>query len=118
MNSHSTPAIDQAVRHDREKQCRHHRHQRHQQRKDRRGQKRRAVKLVEQQEFEIAEADELGRQAERIGDEERLPDRLPGRVKEKDRGNQQLWKDQRQRQQPALECNQFLHRSRAQEPGR
>jgi hypothetical protein len=54
-------------------------------REDRRGDEGGAVERVAQQELEIAEADELHRQAERVGDEQRLPDRLPRRIEEEHR---------------------------------
>ena len=79
------------------------------------GVERSPVKLVGQQELEVADADESRRQAERVGYEQGLPDRLSGGIKEKHRGYGDLRKDQRQRQQPAFERDQFFHNFKARQ---
>ncbi len=99
----------QPVGHDRQKQRRDHRRQSDQRGKDRRGQERRAVIGVPEQVFEISKPHELRREAEGIGNEERLPDRLPCRIEEEHRRDKHLRGNEAERQEPAFERDTFFH---------
>ena len=51
----------------------------------------------------------MDRQPEWIGDEQRLPDRLPGGIKEKNGRDQDLRQDQQKRQPDAFERYALFH---------